>query len=355
MRNITRSSGAVATAAAASLLVLTLTGATNSSGRPAPDSAADKPTIVLVHGAWADGSSWAAVTENLQHKGFTVDVAANPLRGVKSDASYLGDYLATIPGPIVLVGHSYGGMVITNAATGNPNVKALVYINAYLPRQGDTVDQLTSEKPGSALDPNTTINVVPIRNADGTARTPTCTSSRAVPNLFAAGVSAQKAAVLAAGQRPLHPQRHRRSLAQHTGVADDPVLGPGRHRRPGHPAGGAAAHGDSSGGTHGQGQRTAPVDGVRPGRRHRPDPDRGSPQLTGTRAPGGQTAGAPAGPPRQLPRRSEADAGPRHRTHVQSRRRQTAVCRVRCGRQRDQNGAATGGPNSLAAAAHPAS
>ena len=204
MRNSTRSSGAVATAAAASLLLLTLTGATNSGGQPAPDSAADKPTIVLVHGAWADGSSWAAVTENLQHKGFTVDVAANPLRGVKSDASYLRDYLATIPGPIVLVGHSYGGMVITNAATGNPNVKALVYINAYLPRQGDTVDQLTSEKPGSALDPNTTINVVPIRNADGTVVDADLYVKPALfPNLFAAGVSAQKAAVLAAGQRPL--------------------------------------------------------------------------------------------------------------------------------------------------------
>ena len=75
---------------------------------------------MLVHGAWADGSSWAAVTQNLQHSGFTVDVEANPLRGLTADASYLRDYLATIPGPIVLVGHSYGGMVITNAATGIP-------------------------------------------------------------------------------------------------------------------------------------------------------------------------------------------------------------------------------------------
>jgi pimeloyl-ACP methyl ester carboxylesterase len=119
---------AVAAAAWASLLVLTLTGATNSGAQPAPHSAAAKPTIVLVHGDWADGSSWAAVTENLQRKGFTVDVLANPLRGVNSDASYLRDYLATVSGPIVLVGHSYGGMVITNAATGNPNVKELVYI-----------------------------------------------------------------------------------------------------------------------------------------------------------------------------------------------------------------------------------
>jgi pimeloyl-ACP methyl ester carboxylesterase len=204
MRNITKSSGAVAAGAVAGLLVLTLTGATNSGAQPAPHSAAAKPTIVLVHGAWADGSSWSTVTKNLQHKGFTVDVEANPLRGVNSDASYLRDYLATVPGPIVLVGHSYGGMVITNAATGNSNVEALVYINAYLPRQGDTVGQLTSERPGSALDPNTTINIVPIRNADGTVMDADLYVKPALfPNLFAAGVSAQKAAVLAAGQRPL--------------------------------------------------------------------------------------------------------------------------------------------------------
>jgi pimeloyl-ACP methyl ester carboxylesterase len=204
MRNIAKSSWAVTATAAASLLALTLTGATNSGAEPTEHSTAVKPTIVLVHGAWADGSSWAAVTKNLQRKGFTVDVVANPLRGVKSDAAYLRDYLATIAGPIVLVGHSYGGMVITNAATGNPNVKALVYINAYLPRQGDTVDQLTGAQPGSELDPNTTINVVPIHNADGTVVDADLYVKPALfPNLFAAGVSAQKAAVLAAGQRPL--------------------------------------------------------------------------------------------------------------------------------------------------------
>ena len=92
----------------------------------------------------------------------------------------------------MLVGHSYGGMVITNAATGNPNVKALVYINAYLPRQGDTV-QLTSEKPVPALDPNTTIDVVPIRNTDGTVVDADLYVKPALfPDLFAAGVSAQK-------------------------------------------------------------------------------------------------------------------------------------------------------------------
>jgi pimeloyl-ACP methyl ester carboxylesterase len=204
MRNIAKSSLAVAAATAASLLVLTLTSATSSGAQQTSRSTATKPTIVLVHGAWADGSSWAAVTKNLQSKGFTVDVEANPLRGVNSDASYLRDYLATVPGPIVLVGHSYGGMVITNAATGNPNVKALVYIDAYIPQQGDTVGQLTSAQPGSALDPATTIDVVPLHNAAGTVVDADLYIKQALfPSIFAAGVPAQKAAVLAAGQRPL--------------------------------------------------------------------------------------------------------------------------------------------------------
>ena len=84
-----------------------------------------KPVIVLEHGAWADASSWAEVIAGLQRHGFTVVAPPNPLRGVTYDSTYLKDFLATISGPIVLVGHSYGGFVITNAATGNTNVKAL--------------------------------------------------------------------------------------------------------------------------------------------------------------------------------------------------------------------------------------
>ena len=95
-----------------------------------PTSAGPKPTIVLVHGGWADASSWNAVTQRLQDDGYTVIAPANPLRGVQSDSAYLSSVLATISGPIVLVGHSYGGVLITNAATGNPNVKALVYVAA---------------------------------------------------------------------------------------------------------------------------------------------------------------------------------------------------------------------------------
>ena len=98
-----------------------------------------KPTVVLVHGAFADASGWSGVIERLEDRGYPVIAPANPLRGVSADAAYLRTFLATIEGPIVLVGHSYGGVVISNAATGNPNVKALVYIAAYAPDLGDTV------------------------------------------------------------------------------------------------------------------------------------------------------------------------------------------------------------------------
>jgi pimeloyl-ACP methyl ester carboxylesterase len=112
---------------------------------------AAKPTIVLVHGAWADGSSWDGVASILQHDGYTVDVAPNPLRGLTYDTAYLQDYLASISGPIVLVGHSYGGAVITDAATGNANVKALVYDDAYLPALGENITTLSTAQ--SALAP----------------------------------------------------------------------------------------------------------------------------------------------------------------------------------------------------------
>ena len=97
---------------------------------------AAKPTVVLVHGAFADASGWGGVIDRLERRGYPVIAPANPLRGVSADAAYLRAFLGTIEGPIVLVGHSYGGVVITNAATGNANVKALVYVAAYAPDSG---------------------------------------------------------------------------------------------------------------------------------------------------------------------------------------------------------------------------
>src|SRR5580765_8116653 len=111
-----------------------------------------KPTIVLVHGAWADGSSWNAVSSVLQGQGFTVLTPPNLLRGVAIDAPYIASFVAQrTSGPVVLVGHSYGGFVITNAATGGGDVRALVYVDAFVPDEGETVFQILGGS-GSALD-----------------------------------------------------------------------------------------------------------------------------------------------------------------------------------------------------------
>jgi pimeloyl-ACP methyl ester carboxylesterase len=139
---------AASLAIAGTLIPLGMASAHAASASP---STAAKPTIVLVHGAWADGSSWDGVASILQGDGYTVDVAPNPLRGLTYDSDYLSDYLASISGPIVLVGHSYGGAVITDAATGNANVKALVYDDAYLPALHENITTLSTAQ--SALAP----------------------------------------------------------------------------------------------------------------------------------------------------------------------------------------------------------
>jgi len=120
------------------------------SARPATAAQA-KPTIVLVHGAWANTASWSGVIARLQSEGYTVYSPPNPLRSLNGDAATIADFLRTIKGPVVLVGHSYGGAVITNAADGVPNVKALVYVDAFAPAQGESALELTAKFPGSVL------------------------------------------------------------------------------------------------------------------------------------------------------------------------------------------------------------
>lgn len=134
----------------------TTSGSKNSSSKP-------KPTIVLVHGAFNDASNWRLVTEQLQSEGYQVLAAPNALRGPSSDAAYLAAFMQQrTSGPIVLVGHSYGGMVITNAATQDTDVKALVYINALAPDKGESAEDLFRELPGSKLvgDPTTLYDYV---------------------------------------------------------------------------------------------------------------------------------------------------------------------------------------------------
>ena len=113
------------------------------------------PTIVFVHGGWADSSSWNQEITNLERLGYPVIAPANPLRDLASDSAYIRSVLQAISGPIVLVGHSYGGAVITHAAVGVPNVKALVYIAAFAPDKAESLVQLVSMNPGSQIGPLT--------------------------------------------------------------------------------------------------------------------------------------------------------------------------------------------------------
>ena len=134
--------------------------------------------------------------KQLQNKGYTALAVANPLRSLHGDAAYLSSVLASITGPIVLVGHSYGGMVLTNAATGNPNVKALVYIAAFAPDQGEKQIDLILKNPGSQIGPDT-LTVRPYPGGLDSYITPSV-----FRRVFAHDVSESTAAVMAATQRP---------------------------------------------------------------------------------------------------------------------------------------------------------
>ena len=173
-----------------------------------------KPSVVLIHGAWADGSSWSRVVSVLQTHGYTVYVPPNPLRGLTSDSAYIASFLQTITGPIILVGHSYGGAVITNAATGNPNVKALVYIDAFAPDQGESLASLSSVPPPpgqspSCLsgDPTQVFNFVPLTGGDvdlyvKPSLFPSCFANDLPPNEGAVLASTQRAFALSALPQP---------------------------------------------------------------------------------------------------------------------------------------------------------
>ena len=163
-------------------------------------------TIVLVHGAWADSAGWNGVTRRLQADGYTVRALPNPLRGLSSDAAYVASILTTIPGPIILVAHSYGGAVITNAATGNPNVKALVYIDGFAPDEGETGFQLLEREPPPGASPSClagdVFNFVPYPGAQN-GDVDLYLKPDVYPSCFANTIATKQAAVLAASQRPI--------------------------------------------------------------------------------------------------------------------------------------------------------
>ena len=160
-------------------------------------SSVDRPTIVLVHGAFADSSSWNGVTRRLVKDGYEVVAVANPLRDLDSDAAAVRSVLRNVDGPVVLVGHSYGGAVITNATRGNDAIKALVYVAGFAPNEGESAGELAALYPGSTL--GETLVETPLDGGD--------VDLTIKPELFrrqfAADVNAAKARLMAVSQRPI--------------------------------------------------------------------------------------------------------------------------------------------------------
>lgn len=155
------------------------------------------PTIVLVHGAFADSSGWYGVISDLEEAGYTAIAVPNQLRSVASDAASVAAVLRSIPGPVILVGHSYGGPVITEAAVGQPNVIALVYVAAFAPDVGESSLTLSSMFPGSTLGEA----LQPVELADGGQDL--FIQVDKFPQQFAADVPVEQAELMAVTQRPV--------------------------------------------------------------------------------------------------------------------------------------------------------
>jgi len=164
--------------------------------------ATDTPTIVFVHGAWADATGFGDVIRVLRDRGFATIGVANPLRHLTGDAAYLADLLRSISGPMVLVGHSYGGAVIAAAATGNEQVQALIFLNGWMPDEGESIQQLIeSEVFEGSLVP-AAIRPVPFKNPDGSDGVDLYLDRDGFPEAFAGDVNPETAGVMAATQRP---------------------------------------------------------------------------------------------------------------------------------------------------------
>lgn len=186
--------------AAAVLLVTGTVAAQATSHQPVQAGGKDpKPTVVLVHGAFADASGFNGTIASLQKAGFPVTAPANPLRDTAGDAAYISSVVDTIPGPVILAAHSYGGIVITNAARGHANVKALVYMGAFAPDDGESALQLAGQFPGSELAAALVPRNYPIPGEPGTDGYIDAAKFRAV---FAADLPASQTRLMAATQRP---------------------------------------------------------------------------------------------------------------------------------------------------------
>jgi pimeloyl-ACP methyl ester carboxylesterase len=158
-------------------------------------------TVVLVHGAFADASSWNGVITRLQNRGVPVTAPANPLRGITADAAYATSVLAQIEGPVLAVGHSYGGAVITNAAASAKNVLGLVYVAAFVPDEGEALGAVEAGSKDSVLNSALVPRTYP--NGRGGSATEFYIDPAKAREAFAGDLSDQQAALIAATQRPV--------------------------------------------------------------------------------------------------------------------------------------------------------
>jgi pimeloyl-ACP methyl ester carboxylesterase len=161
----------------------------------------DTPTVVLVHGAFADASSWNGVIARLQARGVRVTAPANPLRGITADAAYTAAVFAQIEGPVLAVGHSYGGAVITTAATDAPNVVGLVYVAAFAPEEGETLGAAQASSKDSVLGSALVPRTYPATN--GGSATESYIDPAKARDAFAGDLSDEQAALIGATQRPV--------------------------------------------------------------------------------------------------------------------------------------------------------
>jgi pimeloyl-ACP methyl ester carboxylesterase len=165
-------------------------------------SSTGSPTVVLVHGAFADASSWNGVTERLESAGVSVKAIVNPLRGIRTDSAYVASAINQIPGPVLAVGHSYGGAIISNAATATPNVLGLVYVSAFAPDEGETLQDIEGTSRDSVL--ATALQETTYPTGDGYATATELTIDPAhFYRVFAHDLAETQANVLAAAQRPV--------------------------------------------------------------------------------------------------------------------------------------------------------
>jgi pimeloyl-ACP methyl ester carboxylesterase len=160
-----------------------------------------KPTIVLVHGAFADASSWNGVIQRLQQQGYTVIAPADPLRGMAADSACTASLLGQIDGPVLLTGHSYGGAVITNAATSAPNVVGLCFVAAFAPEEGETLGEVENGSKDSVLNSALVQYTYPA-GPDGATSVEFAINPALIREAFAGDLPPEVTALMAATQRP---------------------------------------------------------------------------------------------------------------------------------------------------------